>query len=54
MHPPPPIPCPQVKAACFRVVECQEVLSNLGLPKSGKKDDLTRRILSIFQDAAAL
>ncbi|KAI7738792.1 hypothetical protein M8C21_021089 [Ambrosia artemisiifolia] len=39
--------------ACFRLHELKDVLSQLGLPKTGKKQDLTERILTLLSDAEA-
>jgi hypothetical protein len=39
---------------CFRIADCTDVLTALGLPKSGKKDNLVQRILAVFRDAANL
>ncbi|KAF5794690.1 putative chromatin regulator PHD family [Helianthus annuus] len=41
------------KMAIFRLQELKDVLSQLGLPKTGKKQDLTERILTLLSDAEA-
>lgn len=47
-------PIVQVKVHAFRISEAKEVLTQLGLPKHGRKEELHARILTIFQDAATL
>jgi hypothetical protein len=44
----------QIKVNAFRILEAKEVLTQLGLPKHGRKEELNARILTIFQDAATL
>ena len=44
----------QVKVHAFRIAEAKEVLQQLGLAKHGRKEELSARILTIFQDAATL
>lgn len=44
----------QIKVNAFRNLEAKEVLTQLGLPKHGRKEELNARILTIFQDAATL
>jgi hypothetical protein len=44
----------QIKVNAFRIAEAKEVLQQLGLPRHGRKDELSARILSMFQDAATL
>ncbi|KAI3809953.1 hypothetical protein L1987_19557 [Smallanthus sonchifolius] len=41
------------KMACFRLHELKDVLIQLGLPKSGRKQDLMERILTLLSDAEA-
>ncbi|KAL5711385.1 SUMO ligase siz1 [Ranunculus cassubicifolius] len=42
------------KLAYFRIKELKDVLTQLGLPKQGKKQDLVDRILSVLSDEQAL
>lgn len=44
----------QIKVNAFRIAEAKEVLQQLGLARHGRKEELTARILTIFQDAATL
>ncbi|KAK9064118.1 hypothetical protein SSX86_017990 [Deinandra increscens subsp. villosa] len=41
------------KMACFRIAELKDVLIQLGLPKTGRKQDLMERILSLLSDEEA-
>ncbi|XP_076926533.1 E3 SUMO-protein ligase SIZ1-like [Bidens hawaiensis] len=41
------------KMATFRLYELKDVLGQLGLPRTGKKQDLVDRILALFSDAEA-
>ncbi|KAL8218238.1 hypothetical protein R6Q57_021611 [Mikania cordata] len=41
------------KIACFRIQELKDVLSQLGLPKTGRKQDLMERILSLLSEEEA-
>jgi hypothetical protein len=48
------LPEPQSQIASLRIKELQECLERLGMKKTGKKAELRGRLLSIFQDSAAL
>jgi hypothetical protein len=49
-----PATCPQAKVALFKVEQLKEVLLKLNLSRSGRKDELTTRLLEFFTDVARL
>jgi hypothetical protein len=49
-----PIVCLQAKVALFKVEQLKEALQGLNLSRSGRKDELSARLLEFFTDVARL
>jgi hypothetical protein len=44
----------QIKVYAFRVPELKDVLQQLGLSRSGRKEEMVERIMRIFADGGSL